>query len=156
MITSCLECRRRKLKCNKAETCSNCQKFVRECVYLGTKLDEDSQAKLTRVKEKVGSLERQFERAVVQKSHITRSGIQQQIVADDVEAEFDDERDLEQTPMVALDLTYEDDAKDDDMLDLGIKIGKMRITERIGGLSRPRISEEVVTPRTCSSESPMK
>jgi hypothetical protein len=45
---------------------------------------------------------------------------------------------------VALDLTYEDDADGaDDMIDLGIQIGKMRITERIGGLSRPRISEEV-------------
>ncbi len=58
--------------------------------------------------------------------------------------EYDDERDLEITPMVALDLTYEDDADGtDDIIDLGIQIGKMRITERIGGLNRPRISEEV-------------
>lgn len=67
------------------------------------------------------------------------------IVADEVGDDCgDEERDLECTPLVALDLTYDDDADDvGDAMDLGVRIGKMRITERIGGLSRPRISEEV-------------
>ena len=67
------------------------------------------------------------------------------IVADEVGDNCaEDERNLECTPLVALDLTYDDDADDvGDTLDLGVRIGKMRITERIGGLSRPRISEEV-------------
>lgn len=145
MINSCLECRRRKLKCSKAHPCANCVRFNRECIFLGNKLDEDSQAKLTQIKEKVGSLERQFERDVAKKTS-SLAETQQRIIADDVEGEFGTEKDLELTPMVALDLTYEDDAKDDDILDLGIKIGKMRITERIGGLSRPRISEEGSIP----------
>jgi len=40
---------------------------------------------------------------------------------------------------------YEDDADDidDNLVDLGIAMGKVRITERIGGLVRPRFSEEV-------------
>ena len=142
MITSCLECRRRKLKCNKSNPCINCLKFSRDCLYLGPKLDEASQLRLTEIKEKVGSLERQLERDVAKSG--SRGFYQQRILADDVEGEFDEERDLEITPMVALDLTYEDDADGmDDVMDLGVQVGKMRLTEKIGGLNRPRISEEV-------------
>lgn len=142
MITSCLECRRRKLKCNKSNPCVNCLKFSRDCLYLGPKLDEASQLRLTEIKEKVGSLERQLERDVAKSG--SRGFYQQRILADDVEGEFDEERDLEITPMVALDLTYEDDADGtDDVMDLGVQVGKMRLTEKIGGLNRPRISEEV-------------
>ncbi|ROW18047.1 hypothetical protein VPNG_00338 [Cytospora leucostoma] len=141
MITSCLECRRRKLRCNKSNPCTNCLKFSRDCLYLGPKLDEASQLRLTEIKEKVGSLERQLERDVAKCG--SRGFYQQRILADDVEGEFDEERDLEITPMVTLDLTYEDDADStDDIMDLGVQVGKMRLTEKIGGLNRPRISEE--------------
>ena len=89
-------------------------------------------------------MERQLERDVAKST--SRGFQQQRILADDVEDEYDEERDLEITPMVALDLTYEDDADGtDDVIDLGIQVGRMRITERIGGLNRPRISEEVST-----------
>lgn len=54
----------------------------------------------------------------------------------------DDERELEPTPLAVVDASYEDDA-DDDMLDLGIVLGKMRLTDRIGGFFRPKFSEEV-------------
>lgn len=60
MITSCLECRRRKLKCNKGDPCTNCTKFGRECVFLAPALDQASQLKLTEIKEKVGSCEFDF------------------------------------------------------------------------------------------------
>ncbi|KUI61624.1 hypothetical protein VP1G_08802 [Cytospora mali] len=144
MITSCLECRRRKLKCNKSNPCTNCLKFSRDCLYLGPKLDEASQLRLTEIKEKVGSLERQLERDVAKSG--SRGFYQQRILADDVEGEFDEEKDLEITPMVALDLTYEEDADGtDDIMDLGVQVGKMRLTEKIGGLNRPRISEEIQT-----------
>lgn len=100
--------------------------------------------RLAEIKEKQGTLERQLERDVA-KSTAFKSTLQQCILADEVEDEYDDGHELEATPLVALDLTYEDDADGgaDDMIDLGIQIGKMRMTERIGGLSRPRISEEV-------------
>lgn len=148
MITSCLECRRRKLKCNKSNPCTNCVKFSRDCLYLGPKLDEASQLRLTEIKEKVGSLERQLERDVANSG--SRGFYQQRILADDVEGEFDEERDLEITPMVALDLTYEDDADGtDDIMDLGVQVGKMRLTEKIGGMNRPRISEEVCHSELC-------
>lgn len=144
MITSCLECRRRKLKCNKSNPCTNCLRFSRDCFYLGPKLDEASQLRLTEIKEKVGSLERQLERDVAKSGG--RGYYPQRILADDVDEDREEERDLEITPMVALDLTYEDDADGmDDIMDLGVQVGKMRLTEKIGGLNRPRISEEVRT-----------
>ncbi|KAI8632303.1 hypothetical protein F5Y19DRAFT_359046 [Xylariaceae sp. FL1651] len=145
MINSCLECRKRKLKCSKTSpTCTNCAKASRDCLYIGPRLDEASQMRLAEIKEKQGTLERQLERDVA-KSTTSKSNLQQRILADEVGDEYDDEGYLEATPLVALDLTYDDDADGgaDDMIDLGIQIGKMRITERIGGLSRPRISEEI-------------
>ncbi|KAJ4340988.1 hypothetical protein N0V87_002026 [Didymella glomerata] len=38
---------------------------------------------------------------------------------------------------------YEDEEGDDDIVDLGIALGKVRITERIGGLVRPKFSDEL-------------
>jgi hypothetical protein len=97
--------------------------------------------RLTQIKEKVGSLERQLERDVAQSS--ARGFYQQGIIADDVDDEDNDDRELEISSLVALDLTYEDDAEGADVIDLGVQVGRMRITERIGGLNRPRLSEEV-------------
>ncbi|KAI1118803.1 hypothetical protein F5Y14DRAFT_446616 [Nemania sp. NC0429] len=148
MINSCLECRKRKLKCSKTSpACTNCVNASRDCLYIGPRLDEASQMRLAEIKEKQGTLERQLERDVATKSTACKSSTsQQRIIADEVDDGSGDERDLEATPLVALDLTYEDDADSgaDDIIDLGIQIGKMRITERIGGLSRPRIAEEIL------------
>lgn len=44
-----------------------------------------------------------------------------------------DEQDLEPTPLAVVDAAYEVDGEDDDLLDLGIQIGKMRITVRPPG-----------------------
>ncbi|KAL2018709.1 hypothetical protein VTK56DRAFT_483 [Thermocarpiscus australiensis] len=149
MITSCLECRRRKLGCNKSSPCNNCTRFRRECVYLGPKLDEAGQLRLTEIKEKVGSLEWQLERDVA-RGKVARGGDGDGDGGEEGEGGFGggEERDLQVTitPMVSLDLTYEDYAEEagtDDLIDLGIRVGKMRITERIGGLNRPRLAEEI-------------
>lgn len=49
---------------------------------------------------------------------------------------------LEPTPLAVQDAAYANDAEDE-VEDLGIKIGRMRLSERIGGLYRPRIADEV-------------
>ena len=54
----------------------------------------------------------------------------------------DDENNLEPTPLAFQDALYYDDA-DDDLMDLGVQVGKMRITERLGGFVRPKIAFEV-------------
>lgn len=148
MITSCLECRRRKLKCDKSHPCVNCTKGHRDCVFLAPALDQASQLKLTEIKEKVGSLERLLERDVGRapssSGHLSHTD---RVLPDDADDDLpgaEDEKELMVTPLAVIDAAYDDDADaEDDMLDLGIQIGKMRLTERIGGFFRPRISEEL-------------
>ncbi|OAG37470.1 hypothetical protein AYO21_08324 [Fonsecaea monophora] len=136
MITSCLECRRRKLK--------------------SPALDSVSQQRLNEIKEKMGSLERVLEQDVARKEgRVATSSSQsserrtsadlpggEDSSSDNEAAVPDDEKGLEPTPLAVIDAAYEDDANDD-VLDLGIRIGKMRLTERLGGFFRPRLHEEM-------------
>jgi hypothetical protein len=149
LITSCLECRRRKLKCDKSHPCSNCTKFVRDCVFLAPALDPEAQQKLAEIKEKMGSLERTLEDDVARRGRASSSasaggmelpGFTES--SDDEPTGPEDEKDLEPTPLAFTDAAYYEDA-DDDLLDLGVKIGKMRLTERVGGFVRPKFSQEV-------------
>ncbi|KIX06042.1 uncharacterized protein Z518_04016 [Rhinocladiella mackenziei CBS 650.93] len=156
MITSCLECRRRKLKCDKLHPCTNCSKFSRDCLFLAPALDSVSQQRLNEIKEKMGSLERVLEQDVARKEgkNMARSNQQAQrrtsadlpggeeSTSDDEAAVPEDEKGLEPTPLAVIDASYEDDANDD-VLDLGIKVGKMRLTERLGGFFRPALNEEL-------------
>lgn len=59
--------------------------------------------------------------------------------------EEDDEetRDLDPSIYATEDAAFYENDANDDLVDLGISMGKMRISERIGGLVRPRFSEEV-------------
>ena len=145
MITSCLECRRRKLKCDKSHPCANCTKFSRDCVFLAPALDSASQLKLTEIKEKMGSLERVLEQDVAMKG-AQKNTAKAAASARREEAEFgpepEDEKGLEPSPLTVIDAMYDDDA-DDDFMDLGIQLGKLRLTDRIGGYFRPMISDEV-------------
>ncbi|CAK7270626.1 hypothetical protein SEPCBS119000_004184 [Sporothrix epigloea] len=151
-ITSCLECRRRKMKCGRTQPCDHCHKSGRVCIYLGGRLDPDSQGKITEIKEKVSSLELQLQKSVFHQQRIGTG-----LLGSDVPAYSLDpaESDLEISHMVTSDLIYdyddtyrfdpdeEDDEAKNDMIDLGFKVGRMRLTERIGGLNRPRLAEEI-------------
>jgi len=138
MITSCLECRRRKLKCDKLHPCTNCSKFARDCVFLAPALDSVSQQKLNEIKEKMGSLERVLEQDVARRDQAKLSsmagGSKRRSSADlpggedsssDNDAVPEDEKGLEPTPLAVIDASYEDDANDD-VQDLGVRVGKMR------------------------------
>ncbi|EDU49183.1 fungal specific transcription factor domain containing protein [Pyrenophora tritici-repentis Pt-1C-BFP] len=153
LITSCLECRRRKLKCDKANPCTHCTKTNRKCVFIASGMDADAQAKLAEVKERMGMLEKSLEEDVVLKrkpsirttSECSRlsvlPGQEQQSDQEDEE----DTRDLRPTNLVTEDSAYCEPEEDfnDDMVDLGFRIGKLRITDRVGGLVRPRFSDEL-------------
>lgn len=153
MITSCLECRRRKLKCDKLHPCTNCTKFSRDCAFLAPTLDSQSQKKLTEIKEKMGSLERTLQQDVARRDRARRAKASdnqdlstklpgQEDTSSDDGVVPDDEKGLEMTPLAVADAAYENDA-DDEMLDLGVRVGKMRMTERLGGFFRPKLSEEL-------------
>ena len=151
MITSCLECRRRKLKCDRLHPCSNCSKAQRDCVFMAPALDAAARLKLMELKEKMGSLERLLERDVAprhgqQTSESKEDASEMLFAAAEAEGRGrtipDDEKDLEPTRMAVQDAAYEDEA-DDEMYDLGFRLGKMRMTERVGGFFRPRLADEV-------------
>jgi hypothetical protein len=141
-------------------------RFGRECPYLSPKLDDASQLRLLEFKEKVGSLESQLRdtgsggsdgdgdgkrtssSTSRQKQAGTGSGgVDDALLADAVDDRRDDDEaaGLAPTDLTAVDIAYDDDADGgtDDVVDLGVLVGKMRITERVGGMSRPRLSEEV-------------
>jgi hypothetical protein len=143
LITSCLECRRRKLKCDKSHPCGNCMKFSRDCVYLAPSLDPQAQMKLAEIKEKMGTLERTLEKDVARRpsDHLGES-LGLQFSDEDSDEDPDEENKLEPTPLAFMDAAYYEDG-DDDMMDLGVQIGKMRLTERLGGFVRPKIAFEV-------------
>jgi hypothetical protein len=149
----------RKLKCDKGSPCANCTKISRPCVFIASGLDADAQKRLAEVKEKMGVLERSLEEDVARlsrpgskhASHPRRPNTlpgQEESHSDQEDDE--DTKDLYLSSFVTEDAAYYDDEanNDDDVLDLGIAIGKMRITERIGGLVRPRLAEEVGAFRT--------
>ncbi|KAF2660651.1 hypothetical protein K491DRAFT_711554 [Lophiostoma macrostomum CBS 122681] len=153
LITSCLECRRRKLKCDKQNPCVNCTRFNRDCLFITPALDPEGQAKLAEVKEKMGMLERTLEEDVARrgsnKSPLgpglfetpTLPGLHDESPSD--QEDDDETKDLVSHPLATEDAAYYEDEGNDDIIDLGIQMGKIRVTERIGGFVRPRFSEEL-------------
>ncbi|KJY02260.1 hypothetical protein TI39_contig71g00010 [Zymoseptoria brevis] len=159
VINSCLECRRRKLKCDKQAPCTNCVRFRRDCLYLAPTLDPQSQQKLAEMKERMGDLEQNLEREVAGQAHqkFHPGGVQikradsagsdhhpnNQDQDHDEKGNYDaEEENLEPSPLAELDNVYEDNT-DDELMDLGVQLGKMRIGERVGGWIRPKLVEEL-------------
>ncbi|PGH04644.1 hypothetical protein AJ80_08478, partial [Polytolypa hystricis UAMH7299] len=167
MITSCLECRRRKLKCDRCHPCTNCARLKRDCVFLAPSLDPQAKMRLAELKEKMGEMERVLERDVAggQQREVGSGGVEEDEAGgaavhaagamtdvrdstgggrDDeaTAAAPEDEKDLRPTALAVLDAAYEDEA-DDGTLDLGVRLGKLRLSERIGGYYRPRMADEL-------------
>ncbi|PGH36796.1 hypothetical protein GX50_00456 [[Emmonsia] crescens] len=165
MITSCLECRRRKLKCDRLHPCSNCSKTKRDCLFLAPALDPNSRKKLTELKEKMGSLERSLEQDAADRkasfqggSHLGSEGQIDSNTLGDLHENLaevqtavpEDEKNLKPTALAVQDATYED-GSDDDTFDLGFKLGKLRMTDRIGGFFRPKIADETYVNYFCQN-----
>ncbi|KAI5459595.1 hypothetical protein BGZ63DRAFT_455200 [Mariannaea sp. PMI_226] len=172
VIHSCLECRRRKMKCDRKEHCENCRTSGHQCVYV-TSADADAQLshKLNLIKEAKDAIDDSL-LGTVQDHHCEpkvtgqrkkRSRPPRHVSSgDDVHSDGrddddnydDDEEDeyLEPTPLAVQDAAYANDTDDDDdnggagdTDSLGFKIGRMRLTERIGGLYRPWIADELLS-----------
>lgn len=99
--------------------------------------------RLTEIKEKMGSLERVLEHDVARKAEMQRPWkAEREGDRIDFAPEPEDEKDLEPTPLALTDAVYDDEA-DDDLADLGFAMGRMRLSDRIGGFFRPKMTEEV-------------
>jgi hypothetical protein len=117
-------------------------------------LDPVGQAKLAEVKEKMGMLERTLERDVARRDSTKAASapaLESQPPLTDQEENLSEQEDddfegLEPSSLATEDCAYYEDEGNDDIVDLGISMGRLRITERIGGFVRPRFSEEVYSP----------
>lgn len=103
-------------------------------MFLAPALDSVSQQKLNEIKEKMGSLEKVLEQDVARRTSKSKDKSGRRKSADlpgeesssEGEAGIpEDEKGLEPTPLASEDATYDVDTNDD-VLDLGVRIGKMR------------------------------
>ncbi|KGO72767.1 Transcription factor, fungi [Penicillium italicum] len=157
VISSCLECRRRKMKCDRADPCGNCRTSKLQCIYIKSAVtDTELRRKLKEVKEAKdaidGALRADFDNQpsnLKNESHRKRARQPEADPKHDSDTS-DDGGYLEPTPLAVQDAAYADDV-DDETEDLGIKIGRMRLGERIGGLYRPKIADEILSSLQHSS-----
>lgn len=138
-------------------------------MFLAPALDSVSQKKLNEIKDKMGTLERTLEEDVARRNSEDKKKHSRRTSADlpgegsesDEGPIPEDEKGLEATPLATVDAAYEDDGNDD-VLDLGFRVGKFRMSERLGGLFRPKLAEEMVfalvrdNKRGTEQEAPLK
>lgn len=118
-------------------------------MYIAPALDTVAQQELAQLKDKLSSLEESLGRDIIRRTYRS-DGLQlgssrepkQNDVQDDDSLEPEDEKGLKPTPLASFEAIYDDDA-DDELMDLGIQMGKMRISERAGGFVRPKLADEV-------------
>ena len=142
-----MQCRRRKIGCDQQKPCTNCVKDGKECSYVPLVLEPSEQQKFNEIKHGVGHLERHLEKKIakrVAKISARKSGRQNITNADETDSgsEPEDEKDLEITLMAVTDAAYDDDA-DNEWMDIGFRMGRLRVTDRIGNYFRPKMAEEV-------------
>ena len=138
-IKSCLECRRRKMRCSRSQPCQNCSRFSRSCVYLpypdwpSTPSPEAQRPSaprpsgirkdLTHTPNSPIPQIRPDQRATLTPT-ASENGIDRQLGINELR----------------------DANTDDHVLAPGLQIGKLRITQRIAGLSRPAVTRKVSFP----------
>jgi hypothetical protein len=108
-----------------------------------------AQQELAELKDKLSNLEESLGRDVIRRANRSEAarGNPSKLDFDESDDQGDDsqpedEKDLKPTPLAVFDQFYDDDA-DDELLDLGFQMGKMRISDRVGGLVRPKMADEV-------------
>lgn len=134
----------------------NCQSNGRQCIYITTATDDSKfRRKLHEVKDAKDSLEQVLvgttAEDTLQTERSRRDPLQKLSGAPIATleggfggggGESDEDGFLEPTPLAIPDAAYAADGADE-LDDLGVALGRMRLGERIGGLYRPRIGDEV-------------
>ncbi|KAL9637210.1 MAG: hypothetical protein Q9164_002337 [Protoblastenia rupestris] len=120
IITACYDCRERKAGCDKKKpTCTRCQDG-RTCIYL----DPPHNALINGSSRTVASLPPEI------KDKVTRLYNQCQGDTKD-DGDASDYEGLEASPLVTDSASYDDDADDTGATDLGFRIGKLQLTDRL-------------------------
>ncbi|KAJ5113194.1 hypothetical protein N7456_001728 [Penicillium angulare] len=124
------------------------------CVYVNSaKSNAELRQKLTLVKEAKDAIDSTLRTNIDTQdpnaqnapsaSRRKRSRLPDEMQSEDSDSSADDGF-LQPTPLAVQDAAYADNV-DDDVEDLGFRIGRMRLGERIGGLYRPRIADEIMS-----------
>lgn len=135
-IRSCLECRRRKMRCNRSRPCQNCNRFCRDCVYLPfpewpsgapsyTKADSNSQSPEQGGGRGLPSFHTHQHTGAVQTSPFTLH-----------------DHGYEPDVLVKREGLFDLNV-DDESLDVALRIGRLSITETLGQLFKPHIAFQV-------------
>ena len=145
-IKACMECRRRKAKCDKQTPCSTCVDNQRQCLYVPQALAPEDLAKLNQLKRRNRDLESALEQQVAKPANKPKTRKRTYGQDDTDDSDSDDSTDkLQPTKFAVAAAAYKHDEadNDDDVLGIGLRIGKVQLTDRIGGYFRPRMADEV-------------
>lgn len=135
-IRSCLECRRRKMRCNRSRPCQNCNRFCRDCVYLPFP-DWPSGASINvKAENSSRSPEQGVGRAIPPYAPTQRPGLVQTSPFTNNGHGFDPDT------LAHHDGLYDSDI-DDQPLEVGLQIGRLNITENLNGVFRPQVASQV-------------
>jgi hypothetical protein len=156
MISICLECRRRKIKCDKNYPCSNCDKFSRECLFLAPAMEMMARQRNNSVR--LASISESQQTSIPALSTSLEEATSKQPLfgpstgsAESIEQDFDlskIEHYLEPAPLSIVNVPYGWSA-DEPSPDLGVFVGKMWMTDRVGGLFRPNMVQEASRTSLC-------
>ena len=146
-IKSCLECRRRKMRCSRSQPCQNCSRFSRACVYLpfpDWPSNPSLQAQSSSSQRVSGNREILTHAAAPTSNFPFRS---------------DQPKSRKTTSSGVVTDHYARHgeihgvAADEETVDEGLQIGRLRITERAGGLNKAQLAKRVSCV-TCSFQLP--
>ena len=135
-IRSCLECRRRKMRCNRSRPCQNCNRFCRDCIYHPFPEWPSGATNTSREESNVRSPVQGSGRAFPPFDTTQNFGY--------VQPSSFSNHDYNYTPdtLAKAHRYYEADA-DDDTLDVALQIGRLSITEKLGGYFKPHVASQV-------------
>lgn len=139
-IKACMECRRRKNKCDRKSPCSICLRDNYQCLYVPHALAPEELAKIIRLKRRKRALESALEQQVarpVSTPEVRKQSHQDQ--ADGIKSEDNNETSQLNRFAVAA-AAYEED---ENAMDIGICIGKCQLTGRVAGYLRPVMADGV-------------
>ena len=136
-IRSCLECRRRKMRCNRSRPCQNCNRFCRECVYLpfpewpsGAPANANDESKTQSTDQAGGRAHPSF-------AFNHHSGLGQ-----NSPLPYHSHHNDSDTP-AKYEGTYDNDA-DDESLDFVLQVGRLSaVTEKVGRFWKPLVTDQV-------------
>ena len=137
-IRSCLECRRRKMRCNRSRPCQNCNRFCRDCVYLPFPEWPSGASNSDRAQVNLQSPVQGGGRAFPLFDSTQHPGYVQPSPPTNHDHGYNPHT------LAKHDTTYDTDP-DDDFLDVALQIGRLSITERLGGYCRPHVASQVST-----------